>query len=77
MSSGRALVLLSLAGVTVALLVTFVAGWPYGLGAYAASVVALVLVLQHMTRQARSRAHPGGEAAGKASAPTGIIRPRS
>lgn len=82
MLSGRTLILLSLVGITAALLVGVAAGWAYGLGFYAASVAALCLLLYQMVRQ--QRRHPGkpGSRAVDATrddlnAPTGMIRPQS
>jgi membrane protein implicated in regulation of membrane protease activity len=82
MWSGRTLVVLSLASVAAALFATVVAGWTYGLGLYAASVVAFCLLLRHMIRQQRGqhgkpRRGATTEAGGKVTGPSGMIRPRS
>jgi len=57
MWSGRVLALLSLASVVAALIVTAVVGWLYGLGLYAASMIAFVLMLRRMARLQRLRSN--------------------
>ena len=78
MWSGRTLVLLSFASVAVALLVSVIAGWRYGLALYAASLVLFGWLLRRMIRQLRDRrpAAPNHLGADK-RAPGGMVGPRS
>ena len=74
--SGRALVLLSLASVAAALLVTVVAGWAYGLGIYAASVAAFCLLLQRLVWRQRGRPANLRPRAASEAGDRSVIRPQ-